>query len=603
MTDSGARASESPDFAALSEAGRAFARSERRTPTGRDTSPSYVLPIVASILVGTMITFAGGFRYRCVATIRPLGSASDARLTLFRKELLDFAWDEVRQGQLTDHAAEPPWFIETTGDGSLRVGLISTNRTLGMKRVSSLASGFKRAIDAQAATRQATPTEAEDLLSASLDDLRSRLDDAEHQVETVLAQLPDDDPSDRRGTMRDRWQALRGEFDSTRSSLMAASGDMARLGGLPEPAQGVITEEARRAAYDADDALRHDLRELAVNLTEMKLHILTVWQTSAAPLEELGTASRELLNLVRTAEPPSGGDHPSNPAQDSVAAYVEDLEAFSQTWTREFTALRATTVDAQRCEVLEVFQRSRRQLTDFLFTAGRHLTAIRSAVRAAQSDPTDSARHHVAVSNLVRSFQALEAIHHRFEFGADAIEPANNFRLDAAIQTARGLRRRTRARMGEIETRLAATALEQARKHYHEELTAARDVLADARQTADQTVARLVALQDELNIHSDLTEDFLRSTLRAEIAGTRLDLTRREYAKTEAHLRSLAEKRRTSSESSGVEIVAGGVDGGPVNLIERLRTGGLTGLLTLLSILVGQWWTARRPTFAEHDRA
>ena len=72
-----------------------------------------------------------------------------------------------------------------------------------------------------------------------------------------------------------------------------------------------------------------------------------------------------------------------------------------------------------------------------------------------------------------------------------------------------------------------------------------------------------------------------------------MQITQANLSETEDQLSDLAAKRTSASFEMGIELVECGVITGPVNLPERLRTGGIAALLTLLIVGFAQWWSNR----------
>jgi hypothetical protein len=255
--------------------------------------------------------------------------------------------------------------------------------------------------------------------------------------------------------------------------------------------------------------------------------------------------------------------------------------------------LRKLEVDPYSSEVLDVYERSRRRLNDFLFDAAKRLATMRSHVRAIAEGTSDNARHYVSRSNLVRAFQTMQAAHHRFEFAAGTIETPDNFRLDAALKSTRGLRRRSKDRIRAIDEALQARAAERTRKRRIEELTEAERLVEQVRTATDRTVDELIALQEELNLGAEQSEAFLRAVLKAEIATARLKLTQEDLALATERLGELAAERVSTAQAAEIKFVSAGVVGGPVNLGQRLGTGALAAVLTFAVVLLAQWWITR----------
>lgn len=581
---------------ALSAATNRYARSVvGKRPPHRKVS--LALAVIAASAVGIALTLAGRFEYRCVATMRIAGDPSSSQCAVHRKELLDYTWGHMGETTSTDTASER-WFVNSPAEDLLQVGLATPDREAGLARVQAIARGFCDKMRAVAAAARSTPSQAENILTEHVVRLRTRLNDAQGHVDAAIAALPETDPSEHRAALLSRWVTLRSDFDTARGQLAEVSANVAQLQSEPEPTYGLVSGEERREALQANDVLQQDIRELAVNLSELKLHLLNVWQRSAGALEQLALAADELIEIAS-----------SNPGQPTpqvkrrgdlalavtVQAYTDMVETFAETWTHEFMALQRLEVNPYSGEVLDVYQRLRRQLNDFLFDAAKRLASMRSQVRALSADQRDSARHHVFQSNLVRAFQTMQALHHRFEFAAGTIETPDNFRLDAALKAARGLRRRSQSQIRAIEEALQAKATKRARKRRIKELARAEQLVAQVRTAADQTIDELIALQEELNLGAESSEAFLRAALKAEIATTRLRLTRTDLTQTEGQLSQLAADRVSKAEAADIELVSAGVIGRPVNLTERLGTGTLAATLTLAMILLAQWWITRRP--------
>ncbi len=581
-----ARSAPAPHFAGTSAANQP--RAPRRM--------SYALAVAAAILVGAVLTVAGGFEYRCAATLQITGQALPARCAAYRKELLHYSWnraaDMARAGAIPRH-----WFVDAPGQNLLRLCVTTSDHKAGVEYVRGIATGYRQEMQAIAAAARDTPTEAEAILTTYVGDLRTRLGEAQDQVGAAVAAFPETDPSEHRQALLGRWKALQSGFGSARRELTEASASVARLKSAREPTHGLVSAQQRRRALEADDALGQDLRELTVNLTELKLHLLNVWQRSAGPLERLGlltdslleTASANRDELIPDREPPR-----DTALAVTIREYRELLEAFASDWNHEFTTAKRLKVDPYSGEILDVYQQVRRRLNDFLFDAAKRLASMRSKVHGLAEDPSDSARHHVFQSNLVRAFQTVQSAHHRFEFAAGTLETPDNFRLDAALRAARGLRRRSQDRIQAIEEKLRERAAEGARKRRLRDLTEATRIVAEVRSATDLTIDELLALQEELNLSAERSEAFLRVVLKAEVATARFDLTQADLHKAEELLRRLAAKRTAIDDRSNIELISCGVVGRPINLAKNLRLGVLGATLSFLTVLLAQWWITRR---------
>ena len=163
---------------------------------------------------------------------------------------------------------------------------------------------------------------------------------------------------------------MREEFSETRGHLEEAAKEAAWLRTEVEPAQGLIGTEERRRALEADSALQQDLRELAVNLTELKQHLLIAWQGSIDPLKTLATATDDLIRQLHSDQLNilwSTGQRENHPLLSHAQTYRDSLAIFLELWTQEFTTTKSLAVDPYESEILNAFEGARRELNDFLF--------------------------------------------------------------------------------------------------------------------------------------------------------------------------------------------------------------------------------------------
>ncbi len=329
----------------------------------------------------------------------------------------------------------------------------------------------------------------------------------------------------------------------------------------------------------------------------MKLHLLNVWQASSGPLERLGAGTDELLRILQSMDamiPTADAASPSVELLDLTRAYREFLANFATAWTREFKALQGLTLDPTSGELLDAYQRIRSGLRDFAFTASKQRSAMRASFHAVGASQSDTARHHVLHSRLARAFHGVQTTQHRFEFAAAGMETQANFRLDAAVTSAQGLRRRMQERIRGIERRLHEAAAKRARRQQREQIAGARRQLEQSYVEFDDAVARLVGLQEELNLCADRSEAFARTLNQTEVARTRLQLAQADLNDVRDRLDDLQSQRRSPDPRDRVELLSCGVLDGPADLHDRIRRGALAAALTLLSVFLAQCWIMRR---------
>jgi len=552
------------------------------------------LAVVSAALVGAVVTLNEPMTYRCTATFACEGSGPSAGTDFFRGRLMEFAWAMI-PAETDRPAAGRTWFLDEPAAGSLCLQIPSEDRDSGLARVRELASGFLGEVNKHVELRRSAKSEVEIALAEYAAELRDRLENARGDLRVAVDSLSPTDPALQRTALLKRWQTMRADFLEARARFAAASDEVDRLLSQPEPTHGVVDAEERSEVLQADAALQQDLRELGVNLHELKQHLLKVWQKSASDLDRAKTATGEFNAMlsskfeVLVSTEIVGSD---SGLLASAEEYRRVLDSLAEGWEREFAALRGLEVDPLSGDILALYQRLRAIVSDFLFAASKHLMALRASVVLLGTESEDLARLHVVESDLVRAFQRLQTTHRRFEFSASAIDPHENFRLDAALTSARGLSRRSHHRVQSIDEALRRQAAERARKQQEAAKQRAQDELEHWRSIAGDAAESLVIVQEDLNAVFGLSEEYLRAALQAELADWRVHAAQTDIDNTDETLTEYTAKRLSDLASLRIELTGCSVTDLPVNLAERLRAGGVAAALTLLVLGMGLRWIA-----------
>jgi hypothetical protein len=462
-----------------------------------------------------------------------------------------------------------------------------------MEQLRQIAEETITRIEAEQARMREESRFGESLATHWVNTLEHRVASAESARDQASASLPKDDPRQRHDELLTEWQAARLEWEQARGRWENAAQRLAELQQSPEPSSGMVSAERRRQVFELDLSLQQDLRELEVKLAELKLHMLQVWQTSAAPLDELQKCADRMHGFL-TGEV-SRGFATRDALQGQSQQYLEALKALAQLWNAEFARLRALPVDSQSGEILDAHHRLRTGLNDFLFKASPHLGTIRQSIHDGSGQSLDDARHHVLYSSAARTFHALQTGHHRFEFAAGLIEPRGNFRLDAAFAAARGLRNRTQARIKALDQTLQAEAAEEARRQSARDLEAAVAEAGRLREQADEAARRMVGLQEELNEASQAAETFLDRWSHKETAAVNFASAAVQLNDVQRFIQELASRRESMPDGPPLVLHAVKADPVPVNRSERLTLASAALVLTTVLAYFAQGWLLRRP--------
>ncbi len=569
----------------------------RHKPVRTARAARWFPAILAAVAVGAILTFVEPSEHRFRATFLVTDESSPGYAAQLRADLLRCCSDTAQAGG-SDHPQREQWFIDTPSPDSFRLCLLTTGRRYGLPRVKTMARDFLADVRARVAVTRSTPSEVQVRLERYSSRLEAGLRETEQQLEAIQASLPPIDPRAERRALLDRWASLRSSFTSARERLIERDAEVERLRSEPEPTHGIIPTEERRRALQANAALQQDLRELEVKLTEVKLELLKVWKGSADRLEQLKSAAGELIGMAPRIESAQAVDD-AGPAVarllEEARQYHDALMIFAEAWTDGLMRLREVRVDPLDPVLLDAHERTRKRLNGFLFHSGKRLSAMRASLRTVSRGSTDHARRYVIQSDLTRGFQTVQTAHHRFEFASGAIDTTNNFRLDSALRSARGLRRRSLKRIEAIDRRLQTEAADLARRQRRRELAEAERLVDETREEADTIIEELIAAQDALNGKSDESEAFVEAGLRNGVITSRIEQTTDMLQELHEEIGELQKQRADETSSIGVELVSCEMLPGAVNLPERIRTGVVGAVLTFLALIVVPWWVRRRP--------
>jgi hypothetical protein len=251
-------------------------------------------------------------------------------------------------------------------------------------------------------------------------------------------------------------------------------------------------------------------------------------------------------------------------------------------------------VDPVSDNLVDGYVSLRKLASDFLFDASKLLTAMREQIDAVNESEVAAPRNYMFVSELTRGFGHAQTAHHRFEFAATKIDSANNFRLDAALRGARGLRSRTRDRLAAIEKALQAEALKTAKETYAIDLRDAQIAVLASRRRLDEIVGQLLQADGSVLATIAPSEQFLGAVIRRELAEKAAADERGQIAQLQEIVDDLSTKRKAVAAGSVVELASIETSPAPHDLRRRVELSGAAASIALVSILLGQWWLARR---------
>ncbi len=540
----------------------------------------------AGMLLATPLQYVNGARF----VITGLNPSAD--LDYYRQALQAYSW-QFESSMTSDNPEHARWFVESPTATQLTLCCTGRKGSTAVQLIEAAARAFVKEINDEISLIREKPSEQEDWLGQQTATIQAQLAHANGQVEKALAGLKSDDPVALRDELMARWTVSRDTFAKDRQDYLRADARLKSLQQQPLPNFGVVTPKIQDEAYQANTALQQDLDEMRVHLSELKLHLLNVWQKSVPILDELVQAGESFSQTLSKANT-YGSSLPLPALLDMAIQYRSALDRFASDWRAEFIAIRQREIDAMSPQLPRLHESVRSRLGGYLFEAGKSLGSARRQVQAIADSSADDARFHVMYSELVRTFQQLQSLHHRFEFAAGDIESRRNYRLDISLRASRGLHRRSKQRMKEIDDTLASRALVNSKKQHHEDIELAKLAVAAARDGIDESFEALLALQERLNINIGLSDNFLRASVTAELAGEQVSSAKQQLSQTQSQHQMLAQSRIGVLPKSRIECIECGVIRGPINLGPRLQTAGLAGLLTMLALGLSRWRLLRK---------
>jgi hypothetical protein len=395
----------------------------------------------------------------------------------------------------------------------------------------------------------------------------------------------------------EKWRTLREKYLASERKVVDSAGSVEKLRTAGPPSHGIVRADERRVAFAADLGLQQDLKELTVAFTEVRAHLARLSADTRALQVQLVEAAAGLadnLHAVETEKLPTSIAKVVATLLGDSQTFSSSLSTFSTAWTLELAAIRDLPIEPRSQELLDRYDRTRSALGTFLFESSKSLAKMRASARDIETAVTDDGRVRQLQAGISRAFQTLQTLYHRFEFAASQIDRSQHFRLDAALRSATGLRRRSQKRMQEIDQALEQKALERMTTIQNASLRQAEALLNLARGDKDKAVASLVDLQDELATRTGSVEEFVAAAARTEMASRNVDLLQKTLSEANERLRELRARRRARGQDTKIEVTTTGILGPPINVAQRLRNSAVGAALALVGLLLGQWWVARR---------
>lgn len=540
-----------------------------------DTSMRVFWCGAVAMCAAIMCAAIGRFEYHASADFNVSGPIDECRT-----QCLNLLWRRERDADI-----EKGWRVAADFEKSrLSIQLVahdSQSARAGITRVAAdVQDEMDRVAKAALHARQEDPTQR--ALTEIIEGLSAEINSARGARRDTPAPMTDDDPC----AMRDQLLADIAENIERVESLRATERDIIdQLRHMEnEPATPRIDPIERDEAQAARPELQEDLKEIEVQLRLATRFIQEVWQNTSPRLDELASASAKA----------SGADSAPSAAEDAASIesaianlsrraglYQQRLATFSREWTEAFVRLRNEPVGRDAPRLFACQQRLHDLLGDFSFHSAKLLDDMRDALNKVGERAGDPAANHMLLSETIRNFHHLESEHRRFEFVAADITLRNNFRLESAFKSARGLYRRTQDTMALVEADLEVMARRRAESQRDAALAAAKAELDGTRTGIYAAIERWIALQGDLRNIIPKTEHYVRTSESAAAAQQDFVEMERVLSERKNQLESLRQARAAAPVTPcTVALIGSSWDDWPCDLERRLVIAAAIGILT-----------------------
>jgi len=554
------------------------------------------VPWVTSVLVAATVGVAGflvgGFQYRAsVDWVVTDAGAPTSVLNDLRRDLLDHTWQTLRSPTVE-------WRVDLDAAArALRVTTTSPDLEQASTSITQLATTFMERIHKLVEHARTQPGPDELVLT----EFRRRLADdllaLTGDVRRIESTVPDEDCQAVDAELRTRLATGHATYAQNRERVREAEVQLAAIHAAPLPQKAAVDPDAREQAIRTDVEVQQDLRALRVQLAETRYQLVAVCEAASSMLDVLTTSAKSLEDLCAGEQVRSTSVELRRPVErigQSAADYSALLAGFAQAWNQEGDRLRALEDDPRQAKIIDLQATLYNLLSGFVFQSSVPLTSIRDHVRAVSTAPGTPAGRHELASSLVRGLHALQSAHHRFEFTAGDIKPSNNFRLDAALRSAKGLRHRSRGRLEQIEGRLSRDALANLRDERERRVAALSKEIDELRPTLDASVEALLATHEQADRHTPALQRFHESQAVTGVYDERIKNTQREIARIDTLLTDRAAKRMGVINPDHLRVVAHRISRWPVNLPAKLLQATLAFAAVLVFLVGLQMWLSPR---------
>ncbi len=511
-----------------------------------------------------------------------------ADLEPYCRELIDAAW-------ATAHDASAPPIVDWNvyagdKDRRLRLTAVASSRRDLDRWLAAANSRFQQRLEAVEQDWESRRETDE----AFFAERQSALAETLALVQTEASRTPgkltgDADPlTEVVGGLQEVAQ-LRQRYVDLRKSLREALTETEQLTKTPSPAEVPIDPDARREAYEGSVVLQQDLRQLQVRLAQVRAGMLEVWQSASPELDNV-LANAERLSQVCDADQAAsvGADYRRllERLAETATEFHTRATIFSQQWTRGFTSLQNADVDPNEPLILNLHEQISDRVLDYGHEADGAMTSLRIRLTALTEQADEQARHHMLTASATRLYEQLRTAQSRFESATARLTSRDNYLLDAALHSARGLMHRSRATRMAIDAELEAAARQRLLAQRRERLADLDVRIDEIRSRIDRCLDDLLAVEEQVEANAGGLPTFLQARVAREVNSARREL----LASQQSEVRQLAASARDRRlpppvTPTAVRVMESRTGAGPSNVVHLATVAALAWSITFILML------------------
>lgn len=585
----------------LERIGQLASRAPASAPPPRDSSRQWPLMtalLVLPVLAGAVMLWQVGFHFQASTTFSvtrasdgvAAGPAADDSVPLdaYRMALMDTAWHWT-----AGHPSGPDrlldWQVQNDKSaGRLTLSVRAANSGALPGLLDRLTASYQ---DHLAASREAHEGRTQSRRTALLEKRREVEQAIADLVENVPSPAGQPDDATPIKLLTEGWTTLddlRRRYGDLRQQLDAAIQERDQIISTPEPQVGIIDPQKQHEAYGSDLDLQQDLRHLDLELAQVRRALLKIRLAATADLDEVLAKAETLTRLPSTREAMAWTGE-RRLRLERIAELAGEFHtlamSFSLDWNRAFTALQSMDEPDVEAETLEAYARLAIRVGDFSHAATEALSRVNGRVQILRDMSGSEAQYHALTSSVSRLVNDLHSAQSRFARSAGQLTSRDNFLLDAALESARGLRHRARARMANIDKRLEQESWALMIQIRNERIAILDKQIAELRSSYEKCVEDILTAHDALKTHADRMPDFVDQTVWVQVAQSRRAALTDERARLDQALADLDTVDSVPLSAATVERKETVFDPRPVNLPSVLCYCLLAWSLTFLSVL------------------